>query len=207
MSLKDFIKENFVLTVGISLPVLLVVVFFVATVLPKSMAVPAQYEMLFSTTRYDYQNPPPYNVDFVVKNGALEARLTKNNKAPVPNGVQNYYWKKLMAYDGKTQSVREIPYNLSKLGDVADGSEIALDEFKGMKIDSSTKAPDGYQFNVPDYYSGGQAPELFWGGGYRNNYGGRVTKGAVSFKIPNSGSNEYYYNGSIQFIGWVIDKK
>ena len=43
MPLKNFIKENFVLVVGLALPVLLVVLFFVASVLPKSMAVPPQY--------------------------------------------------------------------------------------------------------------------------------------------------------------------
>ena len=198
MALKNFIKENFVLVVGLALPVLLIVLFFVASVLPKSMAVPPQYEMLFTSSRYDYQNQPSYNVDFFIKDGALKARVSKNKQPG-----QNYTWKKLMAYDGKTQSVHEISYDTSKIGDVPDGTEIVFDEFKNMKVDSNNKAPDGYEFDNSGYGSGGLVTELF-AGGYNHN-SARVSKGAVAFKIPNNtGSNYYYYD--VQFLGWVLQK-
>ena len=199
MALKNFIKENFVLVVGLTLPVLLIVLFFVASVLPKSMAVPPQYEMLFTTTRYDYQNQPPYNVDFFVRDGILKARVAKNKAQP----GQTYNTKKLMAYDGKTQSVHEISYDTSKIGEVPDGSEIIFDEFKNLKMDSSNKAPDGYAFDNSGYGSGGMVTELFAGGYNRNS--ARVTKGAVSFKIPNSDNGNYYYY-DVQFLGWVLQK-
>ena len=204
MALKKFIKENFVLAVGLSLPVLLIVLFFVASVLPRSMAVPPQHKMLFITIRYDYQNPPPYNIDFIVRDGVLKTRLVRNSKPAAGQPyTQNYNLKKLMVYEGKTQSIREIPYDLSKLGEVADGTEVVLDELKDMTVDSSTKAPDGYEFNTPGYRSGGLAPFLFWDGGYRS--GARITKGAVSFKIPDGG--ETYYPNDVQFVGWVVGKK
>ncbi len=200
MALKNFIKENFVLVVGLTLPVLLIVLFFVASVLPKSMAVPPQHEMIFTTTRYDYQNPPLYNVDFFVKGNALMARVSKNNKPPTQNFSQN----KLMAYDGKTQSVREIPYDLSKIGDVADGTEVMLDALKTIQVDSASKAPDGYEFDNAGYGHGGGLVTGLFGGGYHNR-NARVTKGAVAFKIPSSSGDNYYYY-DIQFLGWALQK-
>ncbi len=202
MALKKFIKENPVLIVGLTLPVLLIAIFFVAVVLPKSMAVPPQYEMLFTTTHYNYRNPPLYNVDFFVKGKMLNARVSKNVREPVHNNYQNYNWTKLMAYNGEKQSVREISYDISGLSNVADGTEMVFDEFKNMKIDSSTKAPDGYEFNNTRYNSGGIVLDVFSGGYHRSS--SRVTKGAVSFKIPkNRGCN---YSHNVQFIGWVLQK-
>ena len=202
MALKNFIKENIVLVMGLILPVLLVATFFIAVVLPKSMAVPPQYKMLFTTTRYDYQNPPPYNVDFFVKDGMLKAHVSKNVRKDGQNRYDNYNWKKLMSYDGKDQSVREMPYDPSKSSNVVDGSEVVFDEFKNIKVDSSTKAPDGYKFNDSRYRSGGMPMGIFYGG---HNSSSRVTKGAVSFKIPNNRGNRYYSH-NIQFVGWVLQK-
>ena len=46
MSLKKILKENLVLAMGIGLPILLVILFFLTSVLPKSMAEPPRYELL-----------------------------------------------------------------------------------------------------------------------------------------------------------------
>lgn len=213
MALKNFIKDNFVLVMGLTLPVLLVVLFFLASVLPKSMAAPPQYEMLFTTARYDYQNPPPYNVDFFVRDGILKARVSKNDKQQV-----NYQNRKLMLYNGKTQTVREVPYNAATIGDVPDasrpdknsgadpapdGTEIVLQEFQNMKLDSNNQAPDGYAFDNAGYGHHGLMNEM-WGGGRRNT--ARVVKGAVAFKIPNSSGYGHYYYYDVQFLGWVLQK-
>lgn len=199
MAVKDFFKENVVLVIGLTLPLILILIFFVATVLPKSMVSPPQYEMLFSTSQYNSQTPSPYLIGFVVKEGVLKARISKADTKNI-----NYTSRRLMAYDGKTGSVREIAYDLSKIGDAADGSEIILEETGNMKIDTSSKAPDGYEYDGPSYGHGGLVPELFIGGGYRNQ-GLRVKKGMAAYKIPNVSNNYYYYN-DVQFIGWVIAK-
>src|SRR4051812_3610471 len=112
MSSRNFIKENFVLLVGLTLPVLLVALFFLASVVPKSLTPPPQYEMLFTTIRYDYQDRRDYNVDFMVKDGVLKAHVTKITNS-TPQYPVNGPKKTLMAYDGKTQTVREIPYDIT----------------------------------------------------------------------------------------------
>lgn len=203
MALKNFIKENFVLVVGLTLPVLLIVAFFLASVLPKSLATPPQHELLFTVTRYDNQpSSPAYYTDLVVRDGALKARVTKNKQPP--GTYTGYSQKKLMAYDWKTQSAHEISYDLTEIGDVADGAEVVLDEFKGMKVSSDSKAPDGYIYEGPGGYGyGGIGREIFWGG--YHNKGARVVKGAVAFKIPNDQNRYSYYD--FQFLGWVVEKK
>lgn len=194
--MKNWIKENLVLAIGLTLPILLIVLFFVATVIPKSMGVPPQYEMLFTVNQYDYQNKPDYFLDFKVKNKKLVVKAKKiDDKTNCCNTT------KLMAYDGKNEIVREIAIDINKTGAAASAGEIVLDETKDLTIDTSAISPDGYALGDPNYNSGGLLGGLF-GGGYQNN-GYRLKKGGVSYKIPNAQAD--YYN-QLQFIGWVVKK-
>ena len=192
--MKNWIKENLVLVIGLTLPLLLIVLFFVATVIPKAFGTPPQYEMLFTTVRYDYQNPSEYQLDFFVKDQHLVVRSKKNQ-----DKNNSYNGKRLMVYDGKTESVREIAIDTSKF---SDGSEVILEETKHITIDTASVSPDGYMLDGHNYSGSGLLGGLF-GGGYRNS-GFRVKKGGVGYKIPNT-QQDYYYN-QVQFIGWIIKK-
>lgn len=189
--MKNFIKENLVLVIGLTLPLLLILLFFVATVIPKSMGMPPQYEMLFTIMRYDYQTKPEYQLDFNVKNKQL---LVKAKKTDDKNA---YNSKRLMAYDGKNETLREIAIDISKL---TAGSEVVLEETKNLTIDTSAVSPDGYTLEGPNYSGSGLIGGLF-GGGYRNS-GFRLKKGSVGYKIPNQ-QQDFYYN-QVQFVGWII---
>ncbi len=199
MALKNLIKENLVLVIGLTLPVLLIALFFLATVLPRSLATPPQYEMVFSYDKYEYNNPPAYNTQFIVRDGRLMAVLAENAKPQ-----QNYNVSHLMIYDGKTESVREISYVLPKVEMTNDRTEILVEEMKNFKIDTSSKSPDGYEFNYSGYGHGGIATDIFVGGSYRNNYS--IRKGAVAFKV-NMPRDQYYYYNNLKFIGWIVEKK
>ena len=104
-----------------------------------------------------------------------------------------------MAYDGKTETVREITIDSSKF---TDGAEVLLEETKNMAINTSATSPDGYVLDMSNYGGGGLLGGLFGGGDYNNNY--RLKKGAVGYKIPNMQPN-YYYN-QLQFVGWIVKK-
>lgn len=195
MAIKRFIKENLVLVIGLSLPLLLIVLFFVATVIPKSMATPPQYEMLFTVTKYDYQNAPDYLLSYAVKDKHLILKAKKNEEKPKNSNINT-----LLAYDAKTETVREINIDTSKLTET--NSEMVVEETKNYVIDNSTVSPDGYKLEGPNYSGGGLMGGLF-GGGYRNT-GFRITKGNVSYKLPET-QQDFYYN-QVKFIGWVIKK-
>jgi hypothetical protein len=193
--MKNWIKENLVLAIGLTLPLLLIVLFFVASVLPKAMGTPPQYEMLYSTTKYEYQKSPDYMVDFKVKDKKI---MVSSKKLDDKNNNGNS--TKLMAYDGKTETVREIAIDNAKTGAAAVNGEILLDETKDLTIDTNPTSPDGYVLEGPNYSGGGLVGGMF-GGGYRNG-GYRLKKGAVGYKLPNL-QPDYYYN-NIQFLGWIV---
>ena len=198
--MKNWFKENLVLAVGLTLPLLLIVLFFVASVLPKSMGTPPQHEMLFTTMKYEYESSSDYLLDFYVKNTQLMVKAKKND-----DKGKNFNSKRLMAYDGKTETVREIAIDTSKLADASklgDGVEVVLDETKNFSIDTSPTSPDGYTLEGSNYGSSGLVGGLF-GGGYRNN-GYRIKKGSIAYKLVNT-PVDYYYD-QMQFIGWVVKK-
>ncbi len=197
MSLKEFVKQNLVLVMGITLPLLLIVLFFIASVLPKSMSTPPQYEMLFTTHKYESQ-PPEYIYNVVVKDAQLEIKVRKNdqqNKA--------YQSTRLMAFDGSTQTVREIPLDIGNLPELPEGGSIPLPSTQGWKIDTSSVSPDGYSVDAPRYSGGNLLGGLF-GVGYRD-YEYRLKKGGVGYRIPNDQSGYHYY-GQLEFVGWVLNK-
>ncbi|MES2579246.1 MAG: hypothetical protein V4552_01770 [Pseudomonadota bacterium] len=193
--MKNFIKENLVLVIGLSLPILLIVLFFLATVVPKSFGTPPQYELLFTTLKYEYENSPVYLVDFKVVNHQLVAKVKKND-----DKSRNYNSKKLMAYNAKTETVREITIDLTKAAEAGDGNEVILEETKGLKVDAAMVSPDGYQLEGSNYSNTGLVGGLF-GGGNRNS-GYRIKKGAVAYKVETT-QPDYYYS-DFKFVGWII---
>jgi hypothetical protein len=194
--MKNFIKENLVLVIGLSLPILLIVIFFLATVVPKSFGTPPQYELLFTTLKYEYENSPVYLVHFKVVNHQLVAKVRKND-----DKNRNYNSKKLMAYNAKTETVREITIDLAKAAEAGDDNDVILDETKDLKVDASVVSPDGYQLEGSNYGNSGLVGGLF-GGGNRNS-GYRIKKGAVAYKVETTQPN-YYYN-DFKFVGWVVN--
>lgn len=192
--MKNFIKENLVLVIGLSLPILLIVLFLLATIVPKSLGTPPQHALLFTTVKYEYENPRLYFVDFKVVNHQLVAKIRK-----IDDNNKNYNVKKLMSYDAKTETVQEIAIDLDKLAEAGEGVEILVNETKHLTIDTSAISPDGYKLDGPNYRDNGLVGGLF-GGGYQSA-GYRIKKGAVAYKIETSKANSYY--NDFAFIGWV----
>lgn len=193
--MKNWLKENLVLVIGLALPILLIVLFFLATVLPKSMAAPPQHNLLFTTLKYEYEHSPEYLVDFVVKNQQLMMKVNKND-----DKSKNFNSKKLMTYDAKTETVREITIDLSKAASLMNDNAVLLEETKLLKLDTSIVSPDGFVLDAPNYSSSGLIGGLF-GAGYHNS-GYRLKKGSVAYKLQTSQPD--YYN-DFKFVGWVIN--
>ena len=194
--MKNWIKENLVLAIGLTLPILLIVLFFVATVIPKSMGTPPQYEMLFSTVKYEYQNKSDYVIDFKVKDKKLMVTAKKKDD------INKNYSRGLMLYDGKNETVREIELGEVKIEIAANSGEMILEETNNMTIDTSSVSPDGYVLEGKNYGGGGLLGGLF-GGDYRSS-GYHLKKGNVGYEIPNAYS-DYNYN-QLQFLGWIVKK-
>jgi hypothetical protein len=196
MTIKTTIKENLALVIGLSLPVLLIVLFFAATVIPKSMVAPPQYEMLFTVAKYDYANPPEYVLSYSVKDRRLMV-TAKKTEGKTLNPSQNV----LMAYDPKSNTSREMQIDTSA-AEAAPGAAVAIEDVETFEIDTAAVSPDGYQLEGPNYQDGGLVGGLF-GGGYRHSQY-RITKGSVAYPLPRTGQYDYY--NQVHFIGWIIRK-
>lgn len=198
MSGKNFFKDNFVLIVGLALPVLLMIGFMVASSLP-ALGDPPKYNLVFSVSDYRNNQPIPVSVNLVVKDGVLVAQYSKLKDS----NNYGYYWRKLYLFDAKTQRVRELEFGLPQNIDQITGiSEEAVAATKGMKLSTELKSPDGYELSDSYYRHGGLFNEIFFGWG-RNSSGTTITNGSRNVKLSPDDGRTYFYNGQAQFIGWV----
>jgi hypothetical protein len=198
---KSFIKDNFVLVVGLTLPVLLIVGFMVASNLPQGLSDPPKYDLVFSTTDYPPNaNNIPVSVRLVVKDGVLKAQYVRT--AMGPNNYSYNSWKKLYIYDAKSQKVRQLTFGFPvDMENITGTREETVDATKDMKLETTLQSPDGYELSYDGYSHSGLLNEMFWGGGYSHEP--RLKKGGSSVRLATSDGSSPFYYGNIEFIGWA----
>ncbi|PWY54228.1 hypothetical protein DGG96_18315 [Legionella qingyii] len=194
MSTK-WIKSHLTLLAGLSLPILLILVFVIANI-PFFKTAPPRYSLLFSIL--DSSSPSfPLRVNLVVKNNRLVAQYSK-----VQN---NSYWgmKKLYLFDAKTQKVRELPLDIPSFSNNSNFKEEMVESAKQFKLDTELESPDGYVlYTDNNNFNTGLLAELFRGSIYGNN-GICLKKSATCVKLSNLGTGRYVTPNNVQFIGWV----
>ncbi len=228
--MKKIIKDNIVLVFGISLTVILVIIFILASTLPKYFVAKPQYDFIFSDSQRNN------NYEFVVINQKIHFRFFPERFHNV--AIQHLY--RYVAATGKVQEIAFIPPNIpmqksSKLpnsinanivvsvdpknlpseeqardtskiiskisnDEAVQSNAIPVAELMGVEIDRSIIAPDGYKFIANN----------------RSNRGGILFSAPSSIetettidkngrKIPiiyNKHDNVYYHYPT--FIGWII---
>lgn len=198
-SKSNFFKDNFVLIVGLTLPVLLMLGFMLASSLPNINADPPQHDFVFAVPTTD--NKLPISLKLTVdKDNRLIAQYTRN---VTPEGYSYNSWKKLYVFEAKTQKVRELPLpypdNMEEIKTVQ--AEI-VDATKTMKLDTTLESPDGYSLSYDGYSRSGLVGDLFIGGRYSSEP--RLRKGSASVKLISSNRQVPFYYGSVEFIGWSV---
>ena len=199
MAVKGFVKANLVLVVGLALPVVLMAGFLVASGLPQRMADPPKYSLVFAVTEFSQGvSGIPVSVSFVVQDGVLKAQYIK--LPPQPPGYVNNAWKKLYLYDSATQKVQQLSFGFPPNMDAIDGTVVeTVDATRSMRLDTTLQSPDGYELSRDNASRSGLINEIFWGGGYSNDY--RLRKGSSSLRLPLAAANVPY--GNVEFVGWV----
>ncbi|MDB2705273.1 hypothetical protein N9Y67_01900 [Pseudomonadota bacterium] len=198
--MKSFLRENPTIAFGLGLPLLLVVVFLLISGVPSLLVAPPQYDLIYATQYYNYQNSMQISV--------VDNKVQVTYQSPVQNNRKPLLWR----YNPKTGAVKEIaivlPQGITHAGKTASTTEeaskttlINIPILEGLKVDSSSIAPDGYEFRVGnDRYSGNVFGGLFYSSRYRHQ--AVLTKDGRSIKLPNSDAR--YYNRNTHFIGWVV---
>ena len=194
-AVKSFLRKNLLIIVSIALPLLVVIFFALASVLPGLYATPPAYDLLLTHQGRVLATDSPVKISLSVKAERLSARLVKSDGNTYNNNPR------LFRYDHVTGEVREIdipiPENIAEL---PEGSEIPVPELAGLKISSALRAPDGYEFRGYRR-GGGLMMELFGGNRNRSNVTIAKDGAIVRLRLP---ASDYWY-GDVRFLGWVTD--
>lgn len=189
MSSNNFLKENVALVIGVSLPVVLVALFWLATFIPR-MTVPApQFDLIFAVDNYDYNPTVNGVVKFDIIEGKLRAIFQVDNHQRASNIPRLYY------FDVSSGSSRELVLDIP--GKPEDGERLKVPEAENYRLSKETLAPDGYTFDA-NYRGGGGL--FFFEAGYR--YQGTIKKDGRAVKIP---VHDNRYPGNLRFLGWVLE--
>jgi hypothetical protein len=198
--MKSFLRENPTIAFGLGLPLILVVAFLLISGIPSLLVASPQYDVIYATNYYNYQN------------GVQISVVDRKVQVVYQDGSQSRQKPRLWRYDPKTGAVREIAILLPpgrKTTDkppattegVQEAVLIEIPDLEGVAVDSSSIAPDGYEFSVG---SGRYSSDVFGGLFYSSRYRHEavLTKNGRSIRLPNAAGR--YYSNNTQFIGWVV---
>lgn len=194
MSVSDFIKQNFVLVLGITLPLLLVIGFMITAAVPPQGGAKPLYPVLYSI--YNYDHSAPYNIEYVVKENKLYARLTAR-KDEYSSSRRDLY-----IFDPQSDVITKLdPALPSDLGGDKQ-IDVAVSQFDNKHIDNASKSPDGYTLENGSYRSRGIVGDLF--GGRSGYYESHLRhESGYTYKIPSYAGR--YRHSNVDFIGWVVN--
>jgi hypothetical protein len=193
--MKNFLRENLMIVVSIALPLLVVIFFALASVLPGLYSTPPAYDLLLSLQDKSTAKTSPVKISLVVEAEKLKALVVKLDN---PGYEQN---PRLFRYDHLSGEVVEVSIPLpANIIDMNAGFEIPIPGFAQLRISDALRAPDGYEFRGRRR-GGGLMTELF--GGSRNRTDVSISKNGAIIRI-NLPASDYWYN-DVRLVGWVID--
>jgi hypothetical protein len=198
--MKSFLRENPTIAFGLGLPLLLVIIFLLVSGIPTLLVDPPQYEVIYATEYYNYQN-------------GVQVSVVDQKVQVVYQGTEQANRKpRLWRYNPKTGAVKEIaiilPSGLTPAGQSQQAPEeglkttvLSVPDLEGLTVDSSSIAPDGYEFRLGSTrYSGNIFGEIFYSSRYRHE--AVLTKNGRSIRLPNA--VDRYYSSNTHFVGWVV---
>lgn len=201
--MKKFIRDNPTIAFGLGLPVILVLLFLAISGIPTLLVPPAQYDVLYATNYNTYNN---------AQNTLQIAVIGDRVQVNYIGSTQPYQQPRLWRFNPKTGAVKEIalllpPGLAPNTGRPADAPKeptvtpVNVPDLATLKVDSSSLAPDGYQFTSgADGYSGRAFAGLFYSSRY--SYQAELVKNGRSIRLPNT--DGAYYGNTVRFIGWVV---
>lgn len=195
---QTFMARNLTLIVGVSLPVLLVLLFSVAMLIPRMTVEAPQYDLVLSSHDY-FTDGRQLNgtLSFSVNDGQLFARFTEDPNYPRAQGnipAVAIPMPRLYYFSSASGSLRQIEYVLPE--NLVDGASYRIEELAGQSLLAESTAPDGYRFD--NSYRGSRG-FLFMFDGYR--YNAKIEKEGRAVKIPSIDQNSYV--GNYRLVGWV----
>lgn len=201
--MKAFIRENPTIAFGLGLPLLVVVAFLLISGIPTLLVAPPQYDVLFATDYYNYNGASGVHISVV----------DRKVRVVYQGGALGYQNPRLWRYSAKTGALKEIaiplPPGLVPLAPGGVTPEVAsritpidVPDVANLTVDSSSIAPDGYEFSAGTTdYGRDILTGLFFSSHYRDE--AILKKDGRSVRLPRA-ANGYYYGNPARFVGWVV---
>ncbi len=187
--MKAFLKENLVLVAGISLPVILALVFMASTAVYKSGIEPPQYKLIFATDYRKRSNEYEYPYRFIVKGNKIFLNVTPPEKGKWPRLMPSLY-----IFDPATKTSNKI--RIPKIPDHTKATKIEISSLPKGQYFTLQQSPDGYAFEKSYRREFNLMSEVF-GGGYRSRSRYSLRKKGYKIHVPHAKS----YN--TELIAWV----
>ena len=227
--MRAFIKDNIVLVAGISLPLVLVIVFVLAGIIPQYTVADPKFDVIFSDRNYN-----KYQFEVVDQHVHITA---------MPGGYygSNNVKPKLYRYNAASKQVQEINYTMPDLPEPTPGVNIynnpvntninidpthpptaqqaedtskAVNAMKTAQVQKPVSVPvkelEGVTLNTdsisPDGYElkshyRTHSGGMFVGGGSYSGYTATLAKGGKRVALPYPKSNSYE---EPRLLGWVV---
>lgn len=188
--MRRFLKENLILVIGISLPIFLVFVFYLAAVIPKMLVKPPKTDLLYLTTSY-----PHDGITTQIKDGTLKIwinREVRKGSLPMPH---------LFRFNAKTQTSTEIPITLSTAPGIMVANkqeELIIPNIKMLKLNTQEISPDGYKAEISSPNVGGVVNLLF----LNTKRTLIISKKGNVINVSEENDN-LRGQRSIKFLGWI----
>jgi hypothetical protein len=192
---RSFLRDNAFLVAAVSLPVLVIAFFLLASIVPRWLVPPPAYDLVLRADGPYPRTPPRVSVDFKVHEGRIEAAV----RALGPNEYQQP--SVLFLFDHETMNVREIPFDLpSDMRSTDPPRAIVIPEIAGRRVISQVQAPDGYKLETRNNQGPGILGALFgMNGRTRGTLENRGRIVPIALPSPDS-----YY--SVLAVGWLSDE-
>lgn len=168
-------KEKIPLIIGLSIPVVMVMLLAISIYLP-TLGVQPKTNFLYS-----------YGDEYSRTKYYMEANKVLEREVKYPDYYRAHKDAKLYVYDVTTGNSKEISY----------------EQAKSLILDSSVKSPDGFEVASDDSGSYSAFPFFYSRSNYGQKYlkKGNYTKRLEINKMD--GSQSYYYDYGFNFLGWV----
>ena len=191
-----FLKRHGFVVAAVALPIVVVVAFALARLVPRLLVEDPRYDLVYSAVT-DYSGAPSHSHCVIeTVDGRVRVRWTRSEQE-VYGATQRVY--RLSPASGE---VREIP--LPEAGDLqapGDTRDFTLGGLENVRLDTNPRAPDGYEYEYSYPGTNGPFGALF----YQGAHGPRSTieKNGRVIVLPRAHQGPYGYE-SVTFLGWAI---
>jgi hypothetical protein len=197
--MKGFLKRNFVLVLGVSLPMLLIAALLTVHGISRLTATKPAYPVLYvSYDTYSGQQFFDFDID---EAGRLEIGflLPEENVAATRRQSAD---ATLAVFNARSDALRT--FRIEAPDDPPQGQRVELavpEALSALTFSAQGTAPDGYRLVLSSYRGGGLLREIFGTGGRTRHH--RLVNNGDSFRVPDTGISSYAYHDA--FVGWVVE--